>query len=239
MLQAMRPSGITIEAVEVSGDEATLTLAAPADDEGGATSGSARFVREEGAWRIASESWKIMMGGEDGASLTLSAGGEETPPAATGGSDAGSFSANEYAKGRVAVYKTGERPESLGPDEELLVLVTGFFSETRIDDPKKARLEFRVPSAEPLSNPRRFEIALDMTRRGAQTFTGNSDVRIIAEGGQIFGPRDRCVVTVTRPWTGAADGVFACEIKDCLFASAGYEFTVSARFTIEGNPASR
>jgi hypothetical protein len=157
------------------------------------------------------------------------------------------------ASGEAAVVRNGVK--------ETFVLKTGFFSETRLADPKKASLQFEIEGAGEHSNARRIEIALDATVAGEHRVDGkaleaaffgkfknnpgdpppvqNDPVKFqyVADGGQIFSPKESCVIIITSPYTGASDGVFAGEVKDCLVTSAGIDHTVSAKFRMVGVPS--
>lgn len=135
---------------------------------------------------------------------------------------------------------------------ETFILETGFFSDTRLANPRRASVQFQVP-AEKHSNARRIEMALDVTKAGEHpvdgnyvrdTFMGKSPEALeqenkpkfqyIADGGQIFFPKDSCTIVVTSPYTGTPDGVFAGEVKDCVVTSAGITHTLSAQFRMVG-----
>jgi hypothetical protein len=156
------------------------------------------------------------------------------------------------ATGEAIIVKDGVK--------ETYILKTGFFSETNFDDPKKAHIEFQVPSDE-FSNARRIEITLDATEAGIhyadgkainesmfdrkelnigeQTPNGRTAIfRFLADGGQIFPPKDACVVNITSSYTGTKDGVFAGEIADCTVHSAGIDYNISSViFIMRGVPA--
>lgn len=243
MVQAMRPTGITVERVEITGDQATATLMA--SGQGGVT-GTARFAREDGAWKAAGESWEMSFSA-DGTPM-VSAGTADAssvaPGPASGSADDDAFSSpfreSPYERGRLRIRKSGDMPRSLGPPDETFVLCTGFGSQTRLEDPKKAELEFRLVGAKPMSNPRRLELALDATKAGLQrTGQDGVSIQLIADGGQIFEPRDAAVLRVTRPYLADPAGTFSCELQNTVFASAGFEFTVAFTATIEGVPPAR
>lgn len=143
---------------------------------------------------------------------------------------------------------------------EAYPLRTGFFSETRFSDPKRATIQFQAPAPEH-SNARRIEITLDATQTGThhadgallqETFMGDSSklrigessgsghvasFRWVADGGQIFWPKPSCRITVTSPYTGTASSVFSGEVRDCPVHSAGIDHHISSvTFTMQGAP---
>jgi hypothetical protein len=136
--------------------------------------------------------------------------------------------------------------------KETFALQTGFFSDTRLANPKRATVQYQIP-AEKHSNARRIEMVLDVTKVGGHsvdgnymrdTFMGKSREELeqenkprfqyVADGGQIFFPKDGCTIVVTSPYTGTPDGVFGGEVKDCVVTSAGITHTVSAEFKMVG-----
>jgi hypothetical protein len=156
-------------------------------------------------------------------------------------------------------FREAKKPEPTGEARiirdgvaETFILQTGFFSDTRLANPRRASVQFQVP-AEKHSNARRIEMVLDVTKAGdhlvdgnyvRDTFMGKSGegleqenkprFQYIADGGQIFFPKDSCTIVVTSPYTGAPDGVFAGEVKDCVVTSAGITHTLSAQFRMVG-----
>ena len=158
------------------------------------------------------------------------------------------------ATGEAIIVKDGLK--------ETYKLKTGFFSETRFDDPKRAQIEFQVP-AEEFSNARRIEMILDATKSGIhyadgkainesmfnrkelnigeQTPNGRTAVfRFLADGGQIFPPKDACIINITSSYTGTPNGVFAGEVSDCIVNSAGIDYNISSViFVMRGVPSSQ
>jgi hypothetical protein len=156
------------------------------------------------------------------------------------------------ATGEAIIVKDGVK--------ETYSLKTGFFSETRFDDPKRAQIEFQVPSDE-FSNARRIEMILDATQSGThyadgkainesmfnrkelnigeQTPNGRTAIfRFLADGGQIFPPKDSCVINITSSYSGTPNGVFAGEISDCTVHSAGIDYNISSViFIMRGVPS--
>ncbi len=143
---------------------------------------------------------------------------------------------------------------------ETYPLRTGFFSETRFSDPKRATIHFQAPAPEH-SNARRIEITLDATQTGThhadgallqETFMGDSSrlrigesagsgyvasFRWVADGGQIFWPKPSCSITITSPYTGTASSIFSGEVRDCPVHSAGIDYHISSViFTMQGAP---
>jgi len=144
--------------------------------------------------------------------------------------------------------------------QETYILKTGFFSDTRFKDPKTATVMFQIP-AEEHSNARRIEITLDATRAGKHYADGKTindsmfrgsplnigeatsngitaSLKYVADGGQIFPPRDSCTITITSPYSGTPDGVFAGEVSHCVVHSAGIDHTLSSvKFRMTGVPS--
>jgi len=148
------------------------------------------------------------------------------------------------ATGEALIIRDGVR--------ETFVLQTGFFSETRMANPRRASIQFQIP-AEKHGNARRIEMVLDATKVGEHFVDGNftrdafmgksgdpseqeyhAKFLYIADGGQVFFPRDSCTVIVTSPYDATPDGVFAGEVKDCILTSAGIHHTLSAQFKVAG-----
>jgi hypothetical protein len=156
-------------------------------------------------------------------------------------------------------FSEGKKPEATGEAliirdgvRETFVLQTGFFSDTRMANPRMASVQFQIP-AEKHSNARRIEMVLDATKVGEHfvdgnfvrdTFMGRSGeeseqenkarFQYIADGGQIFFPEDSCDIIVTSPYTGDPNGIFSGEVKDCVVTSAGIRHTISAEFKVIG-----
>jgi hypothetical protein len=159
-------------------------------------------------------------------------------------------------------FSEAKKPEATGEAliirdgaSETFLLQTGFFSETRMANPRKASIQFQIP-AEKHSNARRIEMILDATKTGEHsidgnfmrdTFMGRSSeqseqdhkprFQYVADGGQVFFPKDSCTVVVTSPYTGTADSIFAGEVKNCVVTSAGISHTISAEFKMIGAPS--
>jgi hypothetical protein len=141
--------------------------------------------------------------------------------------------------------------------KETYVLKTGFFSDTHFSDPRRASIEFQIP-AEQYSNARRIEMTLDATRIGRHLVDGKAITgamfggsksaekvqhsadekttvfKYIADGGQIFPPKDFCSITITSPYTGTPESIFAGEVNNCVVHSAGIDHTISAQFRMTG-----
>ena len=134
--------------------------------------------------------------------------------------------------------------------QETYQLQTGFFSDTRMSNPGRATLEFQLP-AEPHSNARRIEMTLDATRPGEYIIDGKAmndrmfdrsqdqtslaaTFQFVADGGQIYPPKETCRLIVSSPYTGTADSVFSGEVQNCVVHSAGIDHTISAKFTMKG-----
>lgn len=153
------------------------------------------------------------------------------------------------ATGEAVVIRDGAR--------EIFPLATGFFSETRFADPKKASVQFQFPGPEH-SNARRIELILDATKKGnhyadgkaindsmfkdipvkvgEQTDKGSAAIfRFVADGGQVFPPKDGCTIVITSPYDGTAQGRFAGIVSACLVHSAGIDSRIeSVEFQVKG-----
>jgi hypothetical protein len=60
--------------------------------------------------------------------------------------------------------------------------------------------------------------------------------RYIADGGQIFPPKDFCSISITSPYTGTPESIFAGEVNNCVVHSAGIDYTISVQFRMTGIP---
>jgi hypothetical protein len=162
--------------------------------------------------------------------------------------------ADSGTTGKAIIVKDGLR--------ETYVLKTGFFSETRFGNPKRASIQFQKPADEH-SNARRIEITLDATKAGnhyadgkaindsmfkgtkinvgSPTSFGSAAIfRFVADGGQIFPPKESCIINITSPYSGAPDGTFSGEINNCTVRSAGIDYRVSSvKFTMKGVPSQK
>lgn len=135
--------------------------------------------------------------------------------------------------------------------QETYQLQTGFFSETRMANPERATVQFQLPAG-PHSNARRIEMTLDAMRRGEYIIDGKAmndrmfdrskdrtpfaaTFQFVADGGQIFPPKETCLLVISSPYTGTADSVFSGEIANCVVHSAGIDHTISAKFAIRGS----
>ena len=134
--------------------------------------------------------------------------------------------------------------------QETYQLQTGFFSETRMANPARATVQFQMP-AEPHSNARRIEMTLDATKTGEYLIDGKAmndrmfsrsqdqtpleaTFQFVADGGQIFPPKETCRMIISSPYTGTPESVFSGEIQNCVVHSAGIDYMISARFTMRG-----
>lgn len=155
---------------------------------------------------------------------------------------------------------SGEASILLDGKQETYPLQTGFYSETRFVNPSQASLQFQMP-AERYSNARRIELTLDATKPGAHYADGEAindsmfgggpplpigkqtpqgytaKFQFVADGGQIFPPKDSCIITITSPYTGSQDSVFSGEVNNCTVHSAGIDHTLSTRFVMKGRPS--
>lgn len=176
------------------------------------------------------------------------------------------FSTEPETQGEYGVPFTPEATKSEATGEALIErdgametynLKTGFFSDTRFENPRRAIIEFQIPD-EKHSNARRIKITLDSTRTGEHYADGKDysifaedKVKIgeptphglsasfifIADGGQIFPPKDSCTINITSPYTGTPESIFDGEVNNCVVHSAGIDHTISAKFTVRGIPS--
>jgi hypothetical protein len=74
---------------------------------------------------------------------------------------------------------------------------------------------------------------------GEQTPDGRTAIfRFIADGGQIFPPKDSCVINITSSYSGTPNGAFAGEISNCTVHSAGIDYNISSLiFIMRGVPS--
>jgi hypothetical protein len=152
---------------------------------------------------------------------------------------------------------SGESLIVLDGKQETYILQTGFMSDTRLANPGRAIIQFQMP-AEKYSNARRIQMTLDATRTGQHVADGknfsilNEDkvaigeptpsgltaiFYFVADGGQIFPPKDTCPIIISSPYTGNSESVFSGEVTNCVVHSAGIDHTISARFTMRGMPS--
>ena len=68
---AIYPAPMSVNAVEISGSKATLTVSGP--NELGPAQGTIQLVKEDGEWKVVNESWRMQFTGDAGAP-TLTAG---------------------------------------------------------------------------------------------------------------------------------------------------------------------
>lgn len=220
--------------------------------------GIVHMLREDGKWKVYEEKWDMnIQGGTSEMAKSEGQGTSATP---------GEMSQGESMPSEQAV-ETGKKPDAQGEAvivrdgvQETYVLKTAFFSDTRFKEPKKAVIEFQIPGGEH-SNARRIRMTLDATRDGrhyvdgklaSDSFMNEEKLRIgestsrgftanfqyIADGGQIFYPKDSCDIVVTSPYTGSTGGVFAGEVSDCMVHSAGIDHSISSvKFTMRGLPS--
>jgi hypothetical protein len=60
----------------------------------------------------------------------------------------------------------------------------------------------------------------------------------IADGGQVFPPKEGCEIEVTSPYTGDPDSVFQGIISGCTVHSAGIDRRLaSVKFAMHGTPS--
>lgn len=255
LAKALSPPHVNVTGTYVKGNAATLTTSAV--DKGSTMNGIVHLLKENGTWKVYEEKWEVKFGMTDTDEHVPS---EQTPE---------QFSSEQISEEAVPLSKeaapegaTGEAVIVKDGLKETYKLKTGFFAETRFDDPKRAKIEFQVPADE-FSNARRIEMILDATHSGThyadgkainesmfnrkelnigeQTPNGRTAIfRFIADGGQIFPPKDSCVITITSSYTGTPNGAFAGELSDCTVHSAGIDYNISSViFIMKGVPSER
>jgi hypothetical protein len=137
-------------------------------------------------------------------------------------------------------------------------LFGGFVSDTRFADPRRATIQFKPPAWGSVSGLRLTLDATmtgrhfadgkaiqDMMFNGGNVQVGQDDGRgraavlqWIAEGGQVFPPKDGCAIEVTSPYTGQPDSVFEGSISGCTVHSAGIDRRLaSVKFAMHGAPS--
>ena len=152
---------------------------------------------------------------------------------------------------------TGEAHIVRDGSNETYALKTGFFSHTRFSNPRRSKVQFQIPSEKDI-NARRIELTLDATRTGEHFADGKgysifdedkisigessphgltAMLVFIADGGQVFPPKDSCIIVITSPYTGTPDSIFSGEVNNCVVHSAGIDHTISAKFYMRGTPS--
>jgi len=253
--RAFSPPQATVTGTAVEGDAATLTVTAEA--QGGTMKGIVHMLREDGKWKVYEEKWdmRIQFGGE-----VAKSEGQGTPPAPGEISQGQSVPSEQPAETGKKGDAQGEAVIVRDGVQETYILKTGFFSDTRFKDPRKAVIEFQIPGGEH-SNARRIRMTLDATRDGrhyvdgklaSESFMNEEKLKIgestsrgftanlqyIADGGQIFYPKDSCDIVVTSPYSAAPDGFFSGDVSDCIVHSAGIDHNISSvKFTMRGIPS--
>lgn len=253
LAKALSPPHVNVTGTYVKGNAATLTASAVAM--GSNMQGTVHLLKENGKWKIYEEKWEVKLGMTDSPEQVTTEQSPEQFPSEQISEEAvppSKETAPEDATGEAVVVKDGVK--------EKYILKTGFLSETRFDNPKRAEIQFQIP-ADDFSNARRIEMTLDATQSGThyadgkainesmfnrkelnigeQTPNGRIAIfRFIADGGQIFPPKDSCVINVTSSYSGAPNGVFAGEILDCTVHSAGIDYNISSViFIMRGVPS--
>jgi hypothetical protein len=178
------------------------------------------------------------------------AGGEPATPS-PGASPAPAAQPTVEAGGSAEPALTGKAHVMKDGSPVTYELATGFFSDTRFENPRRATVEFRSAGADEFSNAERIEITLDATRRGIHFLDGPAinaamfdgppiavgedsptgviaSMRFVAEGGQVFPPKDLCFITVKTAWSGAPGSVFAGSVSSCTMHSAGIDRVIGS-----------
>jgi hypothetical protein len=253
LARSLSPPQVSVTGTYVKGNAATLTASAGAM--GSNMKGIVHLLKENGKWKIYEEKWEVKLGMKDlreqvtteqsSEQFTSEQISEEAVPPSK-------ETTPEGATGEAVIVKDGVK--------ETYPLKTGFLSETRFDNPKRAEIQFQFPGEE-FSNARRIEMTLDATKAGThyadgkamndsmfnqkelnigeQTPDGRTAIfRFVADGGQIFPPKDACVINITSSYTGTPNGVFAGEISNCTVHSAGIDYNISSViFMMRGVPS--
>ncbi|OGW38383.1 MAG: hypothetical protein A2Y97_08075 [Nitrospirae bacterium RBG_13_39_12] len=251
--RALYPPDVTVTGTSVEGNAATLTVSSAV--EGGSMQGIVHLLKEDGEWKVYEEKWEMKMGmfspqvqtsekKEDTLPLSQEGGLSQPQPYNQGKESSGG------ATGEAVIVKDGV--------QETYILQTGFISETRFNNPKRAEIQFQM-QAEEFGNARRIEITLDATKTGKHYADGKNysvfdedkvDIgsttangftaifKFIADGGQIFPPKDFCIINITSPYSGDTEGIFSGEISDCIIHSAGIDYNISSvKFKMKGVPS--
>jgi|GEM_PF-2329824 len=251
LVRVLYPPHATVTGTYVKGNAATLTASAVAN--GSTIRGIVHLLKEEGQWKVYEENWELKSAdvSQKDSSVRIP---EQAPPSQRA-EEAASPLNDEVpagAEGEAVIVKDGIK--------ETYVLKTGFFSETRFKDPRRAEIQFQFPGEE-FSNARRIEMTLDATRTGRhyadgkaindsmfhdkelnigeKTPKGRTAIfRFVADGGQIFPPKSSCTINITSSYTGTPNGVFAGEVSDCTVHSAGIDYNISSViFMMRGVPS--
>jgi hypothetical protein len=138
-------------------------------------------------------------------------------------------------------------------------LFGGFVSDTRFADPRRATIQFKPGGWGNGSAGLRLTLDATVTGRhyadgkaihdmmfnggnvqvGQENGQGRAAVlKWIAEGGQVFPPKEGCVIEITSPYTGQPDSVFEGSISGCTVHSAGIDRQLaSVKFAMYGAPS--
>lgn len=135
-------------------------------------------------------------------------------------------------------------------------LFGGFVSDTRFADPRQATIQFKP--GEWSNGSAGLRLTLDATATGRHYADGKAihdmmfnggNVQVgqdngrgraavlkwIADGGQVFPPKDGCVIEITSPYTGQPNSVFEGSISGCTVHSAGIDRQLaSVKFAMYG-----
>lgn len=153
---------------------------------------------------------------------------------------------------------TGQAEVVLDGVAQTYPLFGGFVSDTRFADPRRATIQFKPGEWGSVSGLRLTLDATatgrhyadgkaihDMMFNGGQVQVGQNSGRgraavlqWIADGGQVFPPKEGCAIEITSPYTGQADSVFAGSISACTVHSAGIDRQLAAvKFAVHGAPS--
>jgi hypothetical protein len=153
---------------------------------------------------------------------------------------------------------TGQAEVVLDGVPQTYPLFGGFTSDTRFADPRRATVQFK-PGAWGSVSGRRLTLDAtatgrhyadgkaihDMMFNGGQVQVGQdigrgraAVLQWIADGGQVFPPKEGCAIEITSPYTGQPDSVFEGNISGCTVHSAGIDRQLaSVKFAMHGAPS--
>jgi hypothetical protein len=153
---------------------------------------------------------------------------------------------------------TGQAEVVLDGVPQSYPLFGGFVSDTRFADPRRATIQFKPPAWGSVSGLRLTLDATvtgrhyadgkaiqDMMFNGAEVQVGQDNGRgraavlhWVADGGQVFPPKEGCEIEILSPYTGQPDSVFEGRISGCTVHSGGIDRQLaSVKFAMHGAPS--
>ncbi len=153
---------------------------------------------------------------------------------------------------------TGQAEVVLDGVPQTYPLFGGFVSDTRFADPRRATIQFKPAQWGSVSGLRLTLDATvtgrhyadgkaiqDMMFNGAEVQVGQDGGRgraavlhWVADGGQVFPPKEGCTIEVLSPYTGQPDSVFEGRISGCTVHSGGIDRQLaSVKFAMHGAPS--